>query len=130
MIGGQDILIPCAEPSVALDLATRTVTRYWSEAHLEDGESGDVLSPYRDAHFAGIREILITKTQQASDLWDKLGACEATNGTLIHLLASGKTLTVVIDDEPSEEMINIVREIRGSLIQELFTSTAETKVAA
>ena len=38
MIGGQD-LIPCAEPSVALDLATRTVIRYWSEALLEDSKS-------------------------------------------------------------------------------------------
>lgn len=131
MIGGQDIVIPCSEPHVALDLATRTVMRFWPECVLEDGQSGEVLPPYDCLDFDRLSEILISKTAAASKLWDERGACEATNGTLVHLLAGRTTLTVVVDDEPTQEMNRIVREIRRALIQDLFVSRAgKAQVAA
>lgn len=130
MIGGQDIVIPCAEPKVALDLATRTIIRHWPQAFLEDGESGDVLPAYRALQFSELREVLVSKTAKASKLWDEVGACEATRGTLIHLLAGRTTLTVVIDDVPTAEMTNIVRNIRRALIQDLFVSRADKEHVA
>jgi hypothetical protein len=124
MIGGQDIVIPCAEPKVALDVATRIIRRRWRDCLAEDGETGNPLPPYGQMGFAGLSEILFNKTAQTSQLWEELGSCEATNGTLIHLLAGANTLTVVVDDEPTLEMKSIVSEIRGALIQDLFASRA------
>jgi hypothetical protein len=72
--------------------------------------------------FGGLSEILINKSAETSALWNSLGACDATNGSLIQLLAEQNTLTVVVDDEPTEEMNSIVREVRGALIQDLFAS--------
>lgn len=129
MIGGQDIVIPCAEPRVAIDLATRAVMRRWRDCLIEDGATGEELPPYDQIEFAELSEILISKTAEASKLWDQLGACPATNGTLIHLLAGRATLTVVVDDEPTQEMKSIVREIRRALLQDLFASRAIEKAA-
>ena len=129
MIGGQDILIPCSEPKVALDLATRAVMRRWRRCFIEDGDTGQALQNYAEMEFGGLREILISKTAEASDLWDQIGACPATKGTLVHLLAGRGTLTVVVDDEPTDEMKRIVREIRQALIQDLFASRAMQEAA-
>lgn len=129
MIGGQDIVIPCSEPKVAMDLATRAVMRRWRDCLIEDGDTGEQLPNYGQMEFAGLNEILISKTAEASKLWDQLGACITTNGTLIHLLVGRATLTVVIDDEPTKEMKSIVSEIRSALIQDLFASRAMEKAA-
>jgi hypothetical protein len=130
MIGGQDILIPCSEPKVALDLATRAVMRRWRDCLIEDGDTGEELQQYSQMEFAELSEILISKTAEASKMWDQIGACDATNGTLIQLLAGRTTLTVVIDDEPTDEMRSIVREIRQALIQDLFASRAAMEKVA
>ena len=129
MIGGQDIAIPCAQPTVALDLATRVVMRHWQHCVIENGDTGDALPPYPKISFGELHELLISKTAEASKKWDELGAGEATNGTLIHLLVGRTTLTVVIDDHPTSEMRSIVQEIRRALIQDLFASRAQKEAA-
>jgi hypothetical protein len=129
MIGGQDILIPCSEPKVALDLATRAVMRRWRRCFIEDGDTGQELQRYSQMEFGELSEILISKTAEASELWDRVGACQATRGTLIHLLAGRTTLTVVVDDEPTDEIKSVVREIRRALIQDLFASRALREAA-
>jgi hypothetical protein len=101
--------------------------RHWCESLIEDGETGEVLPRYGQMGFAGLDELLISKTAAASRLWDESGACDATKGTLIHLLIGRTTLTVIVDDEPTDEMRRIVREIRRALIQDLFASRAVAK---
>jgi hypothetical protein len=129
MIGGQDIGIPCADPEVALDLATRVVMRHWPGCLIQNGDTGEAMPSYAEWNFAAIRELLVNKTAEASRLWDQLGACEATNGTLVHLIANTNTLTVVVDDVPTSEMNSMLREIRRALIQDLFASRAMQEVA-
>ena len=129
MIGGQEIVIPCSDPKVALDLATRAVMQHWRDCLMEDGDSGDVLPPYDQIEFAGLTEILISRTAEDSRRWDEIGACDATRGTLVHLPSGRTTLTVVIDDEPTEEMSRIVHEIRRALLQDLFASGSTQEAA-
>lgn len=124
MIGGQDVIIPTNSPLAAIDLAVRTVKRLWPSAVLEDGETGEVLQPYREMRLAGRREILAFKDIQASKRWADVGADDSTKGTLIHLLVSPGELTVVVDDEPSPEMKAYVRTLCRALTQDLFADYA------
>lgn len=126
MIGGRDIILPSADPIVAMDLALRTVRRLWPSAYVEDAVTGEPLNLQGSVSLFGREEVLAFKNKDAADLWSKVGAGDATNGTLIHLLTTTPDeLTIVVDDEPTEEMRRYVQALSRQLrADEMFASMA------
>jgi hypothetical protein len=129
MIGGRDIIIPTTRGIDAMDLAVRAVSRLWRNVVLEDAVSGEKFGKYADIAFAGRREILAFRDPEAAKLWDELGPDPSLDGTLIHFLLSEGELTVAIDASPQEEVELFVNGLRGSLMQDLFASTAGSEAA-
>lgn len=131
MIGGRDIILRAEDSTVAMELALRAVRRLWLSAYIEDAVTGEALDLHGYVRLSGRHEVLAFKDKAAADLWSKVGADEATNGTLIHLLTTTPNeLTIVIDDEPTEEMQRYIRMLSRQLAQELFVSRAEKQRVA
>lgn len=131
MIGGRDIILRVDDPTVAMELALRLVRRLWPSAYIEDAITGEPLDFHGYVSLFGRHEVLAFKDKAAADLWSKVGADEATNGTLIHLLATtSNELTIVVDDDPTEEMKRYIRTLSRQLAQELFVGRANEKQVA
>jgi hypothetical protein len=128
MIGGRDIILGAGDPMVAMELALRAVRRLWPSAYIEDAVTGEPLDFHGYVSLFGRHEVLAFRDKAAADLWSKVGAGDATNGTLIHLLTTTPNeLTIVVDDEPTEEMQRYVRVLARQLAQELFVSRTNRK---
>lgn len=116
MIGGRDIILAAEDPTVAMKIALRAVRRLWPSAYIEDAVTGEPLGVRGHMRLSDHREALAFKNKAAADLWSKLGADDATKGTLIHLLmTTPNELTIVVDDEPTEEMRRYVRTLSRQL---------------
>ncbi len=130
MIGGTDIIIPVLNSIDALDLAVRAVRRLWRNVVLEDGNTGEVLPPYKEISFYGMSEVLAFKDSAAAHSWDKIGPDPSLNGTLLHFIVTPNELTVAVDDTPSLQIENFIESLRRALLQDMFVSNAEPRRAA
>jgi hypothetical protein len=123
MIGGKDILIPTDPGAAALDFAVRAISRRWTSAVFEDAETGCMFDTYASVPFGTVREILVYKDKSAADRWHDLGADDALNGTMIHVLRGPAGLTLVVDSEPPAEVNSLVTAIQGGLGRGVFAET-------
>jgi hypothetical protein len=129
MIGGRDIHISTRRGIDALDLAVRAVGRLWPDVVLEDPLTGESFRQYREIDFADRREILAFRDPRSAGLWEELGADPLLDGTLIHFLISDTELTVAVDSSPPEHIGAFVENLRRSLTQDLFASSAMERAA-
>lgn len=121
MIGGQDIEIPTAQGSCALDFAARAVRERWPDAVFEDAQTGELFADYSDLQLVRTTEIFAYKDKLAKSKWDELGADESLVGTMIHILQSGSRITLVVDSEPSGEVLSLVNAIQDGLRSGVFS---------
>lgn len=128
MIGGEDFVIPTKAGAVALQRAVSQTTLFWPQAVFEDAESGERFDQESSIPFGKCREILAYKDQTLAARWDQLGADDSLVETMIHLLVSDKSLTIVVDADPSEQMKDFVKEVRENVLWNL--SCIPTPVAA
>jgi hypothetical protein len=115
MIGGRDILIEIPAGAAAIDFALRAIRFYWPLAVFEDANADAPAVEYASLDFSKLFEVMAYKSQNAWQSWEKLGADPSLDGTMIHLIASGNNLTVVVDNQPSPEVLTIVETIRTGL---------------
>lgn len=100
MIGGEDILIevPCLAPSMTLPAAVRYVLDRWPNGVTQDGDTGRRFDRFASVEFGNLREVFVYRDEPAFHSWERLGA-DATNANqMVHLLASSRCLTIVVDD--------------------------------
>jgi hypothetical protein len=124
MIGGRDVIIPTTRGPEALDVALRAVTRLWPRVVLEDAVSGEIFRRYSEINFAGRSEIVAFRDPESAKHWDELGSDPMLDGTLIHFLIAEGALTVAVDATPAKQIEDFLEDLRRSLTQDLFASTA------
>ncbi len=114
MIGGVDVRIPSNIGSVWIEAAVRVVLRDWPNAVFENAETAERFETIAPIPFSEMRELFIYRDSQSADIWDRLGAVESAENSMIHLIQDEGQLTVVID-RPSPEIEAILASIRSEL---------------
>jgi hypothetical protein len=115
MIGGKDFIIATMAGSRALELAARTMLARWPQAVFEDAQTGKRFASLSAIPFGTCSELLVYKNAKAAKQWEQLGADQSVADTMIHLLTSNKSLTIVVDDEPSMAIKSLVAEIEDAV---------------
>jgi hypothetical protein len=115
MIGGHDITIPTLSGAKALRLGVRASMLLWPDAVVVDAASGDVLADLAVLSSGRYGEVLVYRDKIAAQKWEELGADDTLLGTMIHFLMSDRSLTIVVDDNPSAPMTLLVDVIREAV---------------
>jgi hypothetical protein len=117
MIGGVDTDLPTRAGDRSLEVAVRAVRQHWPLAVFENPEKEGRYDYFWQIPFGSIREIFVYRDTVAADGWDARGAIPELYNTMVHVLASAKTVTVVVDvkDEP---MMGLIADIASALRDE------------
>lgn len=114
MIGGIETSVPTPGESDSLHAAVRVIRQYWPNAVFENGDTGDPYGEFWQIPFGELNEIFVYRDQSIADRWDAEGAVAELRNTMIHLIADGDVLTVVVD-EKDDEMTNVIASVRSAI---------------
>jgi len=125
MIGRHDITFLTEMPTEVMEGTVRLLRASWSEAVVENAETGELLG------FDSVRltelpeELLIYKNSTAQDSWKVNGAIPENENLMIHALRGDQSITIVVDDPVADEMSYIIQAIRDHVYQDIFWIRAD-----
>lgn len=99
MIGGIDIHLPTSAGECSLETAAHTIRRFWPDAVVENGTTGDRYSAFADAPFQAEREFFIYRDAASADAWNAEGAVPSLYNTMVHILFDPGCVTLVFDED-------------------------------
>jgi len=124
MIGGCDITIPSPAGITGLDACLRVIRLKWPSAVFQDADHGELVD-YGDLVVSPrTRDLFAYRDRESAVRWETLGADPSLRDTLIHLKPSPERLTVVVDAEPSKEMVSMVALIRDTMRMDILRTPA------
>jgi hypothetical protein len=123
MIGGIDIQIPTTCGASSLEFATRAIQQRWPSAVFENGLTGDRYEHFDEIPFGETTELFIYRDRAAADLWEAEGAVPSAFNTMIHLVADGDMLTLVVDERDAA-MEEIIAAVSSGIRDQMFNHKA------
>jgi hypothetical protein len=125
MIGRHDITFPSEMPPEAMEGAMRLLRASWSEAMVENAETGELLGLDSVLVTESPVELLIYKNATARDSWKTNGAIPENENLMVHALRGDRSITIVVDDPDAQEMSRIIHAIRDHVYQDIFWIRAD-----
>lgn len=125
MIGRHDITFPSAMAPEVMEGAMRLLSASWSEAMIENAETGEMLEFVSVLVTELPAELLIYKNATARDSWKVNGAIPENENTMVHVLRGDRSVTIVVDDPDAREMSRIIQAIRDHAYQDIFWIRAD-----
>jgi hypothetical protein len=125
MIGGHDISFATRAAAENLEGAIRLAVVLWSEAVVENAETGEVLDRVFMGPRALPREVLVYKNVAARDSWARDGAVSENANLMVHIIRGPESLTVVVDDPGEPSMRGLLDAIRDHIYQDIFWMRAD-----
>lgn len=125
MIGRHDITFPSETASEVMEGAMRLLRASWSEAIVENAETGEPLG-LNAAFVAEVpSELLVYKNANARDSWKANGSIPENDNLMVHVLRGDRSITIVVDDPDTHEMSLIIHSIRNHVYQDIFWIRAD-----
>ena len=111
MIGGLDRHFPMLRQRLpeALDSAAHAILRRWRRAVFQSGE-GAVFATLGDVPLSTATELFVYRDDASRRDWDAHGATPENAATMIHLLAHGDGLTMVVGDASEPVAAGVLKE--------------------
>lgn len=120
MIGRHDLTFPSETASEVMEGVMRLLRACWSEAIVENAETGELLESHSEFIAEVPAELLIYKNAAARDSWTANGAIPDNENLMVHVLRGDRSITVVVDDPHAPEMSLIIDSIRDHIYQDIF----------
>jgi len=129
MIGGIEVPISTqADLGQAIHLCLRVIRRYWPDAIVEDGTTGERQPAISMAAAPETtREVVIYKNNRLMRKWDKVGAVAGLSNTMVHILGRPGGLVLVVDDLEEEPIRSMLEWIKNGLSMDIFRVPARRK---
>ena len=112
MIGGFDrhFPLPPQRFAEALDSAARAIFRGWSRAVIQSAD-GTIFSTLGEVPLAVATEFFVYRDLESLRDWEAHGARPENATAMIHLLASGDGLTIVVGDPAEPVAAGVLKEV-------------------
>jgi hypothetical protein len=120
MIGRHDVSFRSETPGQTVEGVVRIVRAAWSEAIVENAETGEILPGDRVGVARLPVELLIYQGEVARDSWAKHGAIAENSNSMIHVLCGEASITVVVDDPLAHDMAPLLNAMREHVYQDIF----------
>jgi hypothetical protein len=114
MIGGHDILILTSQPA-AIDVCLRVIRHFWPKAVFENAAGNNGAESYDSFAIDCSNEIFAYRDSASAVEWNEKGADPSLCNSMIHILLSGRTITLVVDDPDDPQIAEILRTMRSEL---------------
>jgi hypothetical protein len=112
MIGGHDILISTWGHSAAIDACLRVIHDFWPEAVFENAAVSSGVKSYWYFSIGCSNEVFAYRDGEIAKEWNEKGADPALCNTMIHVLLSGRTVTLVVDDPDDPQIAEMLRAVQ------------------
>ena len=112
MIGGVDRYFPIPRQRLpeVLDSVARAILRRWRRAVFQSGE-GRVFTTLAEVPLSAATELFVYRDMVSLSDWEAHGATPETAVTMIHLLANGDGLTLVVGDPNEPVAAGVLEEL-------------------
>jgi len=107
---------------MALDFAVRAVRRRWPLAVFVPDGASDFVPRYEHLEFRDRSEIVAYRDRAACEQWRQIGYDPSLKGTMLYLMSDPTELTLVVEDDPSEEISSLVSSILDGLAKTLHAT--------
>jgi len=129
MIGGIDVRVPTLGAADALCVAVRAIRQSWPRAVFENGVTGERYDRFSQIPFGPIEELFVYRDSVAADAWDAQGATPALANTMVHIIADGDLMTLVVDDRDAA-MNELIDAVQSAMTDNIHFIPARLKDAA
>jgi hypothetical protein len=112
VIGGFDRYFPLSGQRVAeaLDAAAHAIFRRWRRAVIQTID-GTVFATLGDVPLSSSTELFVYRDLSCLRDWEASGATPANAATMIHLVADGSGLTIVVGDPRDRVAAGVLDEV-------------------